>query len=208
MSGHGPVDDRNQLVEDMQYLNLSEMKAFCDRHGLSQHIYVERSDGRLKKTGDRDRKDIALGRILDFARDQKRTGPTVYSNAVVADGPLPTSLTARTRIHYGQYEKHNPAFVDKLTELTAGAFRTGMIARLVLRDFWTAGTAPTLRQFADEWLVASAAHTEPRPEGAYLRDRWKGEAGPGWKAERTRRAALALRHLAELVDAHDGRCRE
>lgn len=207
MSGYGPVDDRNQLVADLQYLNLAEMKAFCDRYGLPQHIYVERPDGRLRKTGDRDRKDIVLSRILDFARYQKRTGPTIYVNAVVADGPLPASLTSRTRIHYGQYEKHNPVFVDQLTELTGGAFRPGMIARLVLRDFWTAGTAPTMSQLADEWLTASAAHTQPRPEGAYLRDRWKGEAGPDWKAERTRRAALALGQLADLVDAHndDGR---
>ncbi len=36
-----------------------------------------------------------------------------------------------------------------LRELTDGAFKNGMIARLVLRDYWSAGEAPTLRAFAD-----------------------------------------------------------
>ena len=46
-----------------------------------------------------------------------------------------------------------------LHDLSDGAFRRGMIARLVLRNFWTAGRAPTLRQFARQWLRATAAHT-------------------------------------------------
>ncbi len=93
-------------------------------------------------------------------------------------GRMPDRLTGRTRLLYNQYEKHNPRFLAAMVRLTGGAFRTGMIARLVLRDFWTAGTAPTMRQFALEWRRASAAHTRPRPEGAYLVDIWKGEAGP------------------------------
>ena len=74
-----------------------------------------------------------------------------------------------------------------------------MIARLVLRDFWTAGRAPTLRQFAQEWLSASAAHTEPRPEGAYLLDRYRGTAGDDWKALRRKNASTALAILAKLT---------
>ncbi len=74
-----------------------------------------------------------------------------------------------------------------------------MIARLVLRDFWLAGTAPTLSQFAAEWLRATAAHTEPRPEGVYLADRARGQAGPDWKDVRTRKAQEALDVLGRLV---------
>ena len=86
-----------------------------------------------------------------------------------------------------------------MKKLTGDAFETGMIARLVLRDFWTAGKARTLRQFADEWVRATRAHTRPRPEGAYLSDLWKGEAGPDWKQVRIRKAKEALAILENLT---------
>jgi hypothetical protein len=183
----------------MQYLNLAEMKVFCQQHGLPQYIHVVGEGRRLHRTGDRDRKDVVLARIFEFAWHGRRTGPTVYTQGVVAPGPLPTRLHAATRIRYGQYEKQNAAFVARLRDLTDGAFRLGMIARLVLRDFWTAGQAPTLRQFAAAWLEATAAHTRPRPEGAYLVDLAKGEAGTGWKQVRVRRARRALAALRELI---------
>lgn len=197
--------ERTSLEAEVQYLNLAEMRAFCQTHTLALYIHAERSDGKVRKTGDRDRKDIVLQRILTYALQGKRTGPTTYITSVVADGPLPSPLTARTRIRYGQYEKKNPEFVSALRQLTDDAFELGMIARLVLRDFWTAGEAPTLRQFADAWLLAKAEHTVgpsagPRPEGAYLVDLARGTAGPDWKAHRTRTARSALHRLEELIE--------
>lgn len=192
---------QQHLVRDMQYLNLAEMRAFCQQHGLPLYIHVEGDDGQLRRTGDRDRKDVVLARMFAFAWQARRTGPTVYAQRVVAAGPLPTQLDGRTRIRYGQYEKANPAFVARMRELTLGAFRLGMIARLVLRDFWTAGQAPTLRQFATAWLAATAAHEEPRPEGAYLLDMARGTAGPDWKRQRIERARRALAALQALVRA-------
>ena len=79
-----------------------------------------------------------------------------------------------------------------------------MIARLVLRDFWMAGKAPTLREFAEAWVRATAAHTEPRPEGAYLADLSRGQAGKDWKKVRVKKAGKALEMLGELVRKHGG----
>ncbi len=121
--------DETRLVECVQYLNLSEMKAFCRRHDLPLHIHLERPDGSLRRTGDRDRKDVVLTRILDYALHGRRGGPTIYVRSVVASGPLPAPLTPRTRIRYGQYEKHNPHFVETMEALTDGGFRTGLEAR-------------------------------------------------------------------------------
>ena len=188
------------LTRDIQYLNLAEMRDFCRKHDLPRYIHIQKPDGKLRRTSDRDRKDVVLKRIFEYATDGRRTGPTIYATNVVADGPLPKSLTARVRVRYGQYEKHNPAFVRILQDLTDDAFRTGMIARLVLRDFWTAGKAPTLKQFAVEWLRATAAHTRPRPEGAYVADLSRGSAGSDWKRVRIRRAQRALTTLSKLVD--------
>ena len=111
---------------------------------------------------------------------------------MTAGAPLPEPLTARTRIRYGQYDKKNADFLAFMKSLTSGAYRHGMIARLVLCDFWTAGTAPTAAQFARSWLQATAERTEPRPEGAYLADRARGAAGPDWKTLRKRNATEAL----------------
>lgn len=193
-----PRSERERLVRLIQYLNLAEMKAFCQQHELPLHIHVQCPDGSLRRTGDRDRKDVVLARILAFALRARRTGPTIYRAAIVANAPLSARLSDRTRLFYNQYEKHNPRFLAAMARLTAGVFRTGMIARLVLRDFWTAGTAPTLRQFAGAWERARAAHTRPRPEGAYLVDRWRGEGGPGWKRVRVENARAALAMLREL----------
>lgn len=193
-----PKRERERLEKLIQYLNLEEMRIYCAAHELPLYIHIELPDGRLRRTGDRDRKDIVLARILQFAVHGKRTGPTVYPKNVVPDGPLPKRLTGRVRVHFGQYEKKNEHFVQTMKELTGGAFRLGMIARLVLRDFWTAGVAPTLRQFADEWVRATAAHTGPRPEGAYVADLVYGTAGDNWKELRIQNAKEALAMLAEL----------
>lgn len=192
-------EQRRQLSEDAQYLNLGEMKAFCQAHDLPLYIHVERPDGRLSRTSDRDRKDVVLSRILEFALKGNRGGPTIYAKTVIASGPLPCPLTARTRIRYGQYEKKNAEFLATLELLTDGEFRTGMIARLVLRDFWTQGRAPTLKQFAVAWLRATREHTNPRPEGAYLVDLAQGTAGPNWKRKRIDRSKRALKVLEALA---------
>lgn len=195
MAARRSKGERDELWRLVQYLNLAEMKDCCARFELPMHICVETADGRIRRTSDRDRKDVVLQRIFDFATKGVRSGPTVYRSAVVSDGPLPVGMGARTRVRYGQYEKHNPEFVATMKCLTGGRFRTGMIARLVLRDFWTAGKAPTMKQFAVAWIAATEAHRRPRPEGAYLVDRWKGEAGPEWKSLRKQRASEAIRRL-------------
>ena len=194
--------ERDRWIADLQYLNLAEMRAVCRAHDLPLHICLERPDGTLRQSKDRDRKDIVLARIAEYAFTGRRPPPTVYAQQVVAEIPLPEKLSSRTRIRYGQYEKHNPHFLATMERLTDGAFRTGMIARLVLRDFWTAGEAPTLRQFADEWLRATSAHQSPRPEGAYLVDLARGEGGPGWKERRVERAEEALRVFEALTRGH------
>lgn len=187
--------ETRQLVECAQYLNLEEMRDYCARNGLALMIHVERPDGTLRRTSDRDRKDVVVARIVQFALHGECDGPTVYRADVVSSAPLPARITSRTRVRYNQYEKKNPRFVETLEKLTGGEFQTGMIARLVLRDFWTEGRAPTMAEFAEAWLRATEAHTRPRPEGAYLVDRWRGEAGANWKDVRRKNARKALRLL-------------
>ena len=90
--------ERDKLEQWTRYLNLDEMAAFCRTHDLPLYIHVERPNGRLRRTSDRDRKDIVLRRMLDFALDGKRSGPTIYSQRVVSDVPLPVPLHGEVRV--------------------------------------------------------------------------------------------------------------
>ena len=191
--------ERTQLRACLPYFNLAEMRDFCHAHNLPLYIHVEQPHGGLRRTSDRDRKDVVLDRILTLALHGERRGPTIYTQRVISREPLPSPLSAHLRLHYGQYDKKNLELLAILKDFTNGAFRSGMIARLVMRDFWTAGRAPTLRQFADEWLRATAAHTEPRPEGAYLLDRYRGTATDDWKALRRENARTALAILTKCL---------
>ena len=61
----------------IQYLNLEEMRTFCRTHRLPLFIHVETPAGGLRRTGDRDRKDVVLARMLDLAQNDTRSGPTM-----------------------------------------------------------------------------------------------------------------------------------
>jgi hypothetical protein len=58
-----------------------------------------------------------------------------------------------------------------LKKLTDGRFKNGAIARILARDFWSKGIAPTYEEFASAWVAASDDHTQPNPEWAFLSDR-------------------------------------
>lgn len=188
--------ERTELWDLIQYLNLAEMERFCKQHELPRYILLETEEGQLRRSKDRDRKDIVLARLFEFALSGRRLPPTVYRAEVIRESPLGEELSSRTRMHYGQYEKQNPALSRLLKELTGGRYRHGMISRLVLRDFWSASRVPTLAQFAKAWIAADEAHVAPRPEGAYLADLARGTGREGWKAMRVRKAKQALKILA------------
>jgi len=45
----------------------------------------------------------------------------------------------------GSNDKQSAAMIGLLKELTGGQFRSGAIAKIVARDFWSGGRAPTFR---------------------------------------------------------------
>ena len=47
----GPVEQR-ELLNDLNYLNLQEIRSFCDRHSIPYRILVATTDGRQKPTKD------------------------------------------------------------------------------------------------------------------------------------------------------------
>lgn len=72
------------------------------------------------------------------------------------------------------------------------------IARILAREFWSRGEAPTFAEYAAAWLQAVSEHSQPNPERAFLGDRARGTSGPDWKSLRAKRAARVLHKLKKI----------
>ena len=187
-----------ELLDDLNYLNTSEIKSFCRRHSIPYTIVIETKDG-IRKTPDDDRKGVMLERVRHFLQTGVVLPETRFPAAVVCFDPLPKKLTADDRLFYGQYDKANRAMIALLKDLTGGQFKDGAIARILARKFWSRGKAPTFREYATEWLHETKGHTKPSPEAAYLSDRAAKGAIPDWKKLRTAKASKVMKVLRQVT---------
>lgn len=200
-----PAAAQHDVLTGLDYCNLQELRAFCREHAVPFAIYIELPSGERRRSKDIDRKSVVVARIRTYLTTGKIPPATCFAADVVASKPLPTRLRANDRLFYGWYDKHHPALVALLRRLTGGRFKNGAIARILMREFWSAGKAPTFSEFAEAWeeaatkglSIAEGAH----PEAAYLTDRARGEAGADWKQKRTRIATRVLELLAKLSPA-------
>ena len=55
---------RSELLENIYYLNMHELRGFCDEHGIPYAIYFETEDGRIRKSRDTDRKGVVIDRVV------------------------------------------------------------------------------------------------------------------------------------------------
>ncbi len=176
---------RRSLSTGLNYLNLTELRGYCRRHRIPWAIYSEDAAGKRVRARETDRKSVVLERARKFLRTGQVPPPTVFPASVLRPGPRPRRFRASNRPYHGEYDKHDPAFLGALERPTAGRFRSGAVARILIREFAA----------ADDGLgLAEGRH----PEAAFLTDRSRGEAGPDWRAKRTRNAREALEGLATL----------
>jgi len=190
------MTQNDDLFKEMNYLNLKECQGFCDDHGIPYRIHIE-MNGRLKTTSEKDRKKIVLARMRTFIATGKIEGPTVFASHVVSSEKL-RNVSPTTKLHFGQYDKNNARFMKVMRSLTDGKFRDGAIARIVIRDCWTDGKAPTLREYAKAWSVSEAGCLDNHPEAAYLTDRRANGPDADWKALRIKKAKSVLAVLNKL----------
>jgi hypothetical protein len=190
---------RRQLLANIYYLNMQELRRFCDEHEIPYAIYFETETGRVRKSRDADRKGIVIDRVLHFLETGDIKPHTVFIKSVVRFVPMPSSPVESDRIFYGQYKDSDPNFLELMKRLTDGVFEAGAISQEVLRACWTRGDAPTYREFARLWLKAREDHTKPNPEWAFLTDRAKGIAGSDWKQLRVEKASAALAFLRKVA---------
>jgi hypothetical protein len=190
---------RSELLENIYYLNMQELRGFCDAHEIPYAIYFEAEDGRVRKSRDADRKGIVIDRVLHFLNAGSIKPRTVFMKSVVRFVAIPSSPQETDRIFYGQYKDSDPNFLKLMKHLTGGTFEAGAISQEVLRACWTRGAAPSYREFAKLWLKAREDHTKPNPEWAFLTDRAKGIAGADWKQLRIKKASAAIALLKKIA---------
>jgi hypothetical protein len=195
-----PKGEQKELLDDLNYLNGTEIKSFCKRHSIPYKIAVETRDGGRRTTKDVDRKGVMLNRIRHFLQTGVVLEQTCFPAAIVCFDPLPDKITQDDRLLYGQYDKKNRKLIALLKSLTNGQFEDGAIARILARQFWSKGEAPTLREYASAWIEASREHTGPNPEWAFLSDRANKLAVSDWKQLRVHKASKVM-NLLNQIDA-------
>ncbi len=191
------TSEQRALLEDLNYLNMGEIKTLCRRHSIPYAIWIETSSGR-RKTSDHDRKGVILSRIRHYLLTGNVLNETCFPATVVCFDNLSKNIKATDRLFYGQYDKKSNAMIGLLERLTNGQFRNGAIARILAREFWSKGIAPTYQEYAAAWVEARESHKRPNPEWAFLSDRSDRKDVANWKQLRARKAQQVLKILNQL----------
>jgi hypothetical protein len=194
--------EQARLLEELNYMNLEEIRGFCLVRRIPFRIVAEYLDGRVKATKDTDRKPILLARVRRYLATGQAGQPTRIPAKIVREERPPARLEPRDRLYYRWYAKEFEGVMRLLRDLTDGRFRDGAVARVVAMEFWTRGEAPTFEQFARSWTKAKAEqHRMLTPEYAYLTDLQHQRAGRDWKALRKAKARSALATLSRIAPA-------
>ena len=200
--------EQARLLEELNYMNLEEIRGFCSERGIPYRVAAEYSNGRVKATMDTDRKPIVLARVRRYLRTGKVGQPTRIAAQIVREDNPPARLGPRHRLYYRWYAKEFEGVLRLLRALTGGRFKDGAVARILAMEFWTRGEAPTFEEFARSWTKTKAEqHPLLTPEYAYLTDLRHRRADSDWKALRKAKAKSALETLSRIapVRTADGR---
>ncbi len=192
--------EQGRLLEELNYINLDEMRGFCSERGIPYRIVAEYANGKVKSTQDTDRKPIVLARVRRYLTTGEVGRPTRIPAQIVRQGNPPAQLGPRDRLYYRWYAKGFDGVLRMLRGLTDGRFQDGAVARVLAMEFWTRGEAPTLEEFARSWTKAKGQQRLLlTPEYAYLTDLKLHRADGEWKALREAKARSALETLARIA---------
>jgi hypothetical protein len=192
--------EQAQLLEELNYMNLEEIRGFCSARAIPYKVMAECPDGKVKATKDTDRKPIVLARVRHYLTTGEIGRPTLIPAEIVREENPPARLGRGDRLYYRWYAKEHQSVMRLLRELTAGRFQDGAVARVVIMRFWTCGEAPTFEEFARLWTKAKAEkHQLLKPEYAYLTDLKHQRADGEWKRLRTAKAKSALKTLSRIA---------
>jgi hypothetical protein len=192
--------EQARLLEELNYMNLEEIRGFCSGHGIPFKVMAEHSDGNVRATKDIDRKPIVLARVRRYLMTGDVGQPTRIPVEIVREEGPPARPGPNDRLYYRWYAREHKGVIRLLRELTDGRFQNGAVVRVLAMKFWTRGEAPTFKEFARSWTKAKTEeHRLLTPEYAYLTDLKHQRANSDWKALRNARAKSALKTLARIA---------
>jgi hypothetical protein len=192
--------EQTRLLEELNYMNLEEIRGFCSARGIPYKVMAEYPSGKVKATKDTDRKPIVLARVRRYLTTGHVGQATCIPASIVREDDPPSRLGRRDRLYYRWYAKEHEGVLRVLGGLTEGRFKDGAVARVVAMAFWTRGEAPTLEEFARSWTKAKAEEYRLlTPEYAYLTDLKHQRADAHWKTVRKAKARSALKTLNRIA---------
>src|SRR5690348_15349932 len=108
---------QTRLLEELNYLNMEEIRGFCSARSIPYRIFAEYPNGQVKVTKDTDRKPIILARIRRYLKTGNGGSPTVIAAKVVREANPPAMPGHGERLYYRWYAKEHTGIIRKLQEL-------------------------------------------------------------------------------------------
>jgi hypothetical protein len=81
--------EQARLLEELNYMNLEEIRGFCSKRGIPYRIVAESTDGTVKATKDADRKPIVLARVRRYLATGQVGQPTRIPEQIVREESPP-----------------------------------------------------------------------------------------------------------------------
>ena len=70
--------EQARFLEELNYMNLEEIRGFCSERGIPYRILAEYPDGKVRATKDTDRKPIVLARVRRYLATGEVGQPTLH----------------------------------------------------------------------------------------------------------------------------------
>ncbi|KHD88625.1 MAG: hypothetical protein OM95_07370 [Bdellovibrio sp. ArHS] len=191
---------QKELMNDLNYLNMQEIKTFCRHHGLPLHIHAEYKKNVLQKTKELDRKGVVLDRVRQYLKTGKVPPPSVIPNKMIAQN-LPKEIRPETHFLFGLYKNRDANSLKVLKQVTKGQFQFGALAQELSRELWVQGKKITFSAFGKLWLKENMNPSREHPEWAFLTDLSTGSVGRDWKSLRQQKAKKVMAELKRISAA-------
>src|SRR6478735_7562959 len=87
--------EQARLLEELNYMNLDEIRGFCVPRGIPYKVVVGYASGKTKATKDTDRKPIVLARVRHYLTTGQAGEPTRIPAKIVREDNPPARLEPR-----------------------------------------------------------------------------------------------------------------
>lgn len=177
-----PLD--KYVQKNIYYMNISELEKIAKKYDLYTHIYIQKDDGTIKRTSERDVKMNIIKRILQYLKNGQRLKATIYPKTIIKRDRTTNELTSKSYIYYGQYKNGDKNIISIMSKLTNNKFFFGAVSCNILRHIWSHGKKITYKEFSKLWIKEINKATK-HPEWQYI-DFLRHNDKSKWKSTRNK----------------------